>query len=154
MPMLWAIVAILVILWLLGFVAHIAGAFIHLVLVIAVIVLIVQLVSGRRRVWPSVRAYGINIAIPEPSHRWINPEWRSANAREAAVRKVRRRHRPNQEWKQGAAGKKSGRWQRRRDSEGRLDGHAHGADRSEESETGDTIIVCGARMKRDAAAFG
>jgi len=50
MPMLWAIVAILVILWLLGFVAHIAGAFIHLLLVIAVIVLIVQLVSGRRRI--------------------------------------------------------------------------------------------------------
>jgi len=48
--MLWAIVAILVIIWLFGLVAHVAGAFIHLLLVIAVIVLIVQLVSGRRRV--------------------------------------------------------------------------------------------------------
>lgn len=47
-PMLWAIVAILVILWLLGFVAHIAGAFIHLILVVALIVLVVQLVTGRR----------------------------------------------------------------------------------------------------------
>jgi len=41
-------VAILVILWLLGFVAHIAGAFIHLILVVALIVLVVQLVTGRR----------------------------------------------------------------------------------------------------------
>ncbi len=48
--MLWAIVAVLVIVWLLGSVAHVAGAFIHLLLVIAVIVLIARLVSGRRRV--------------------------------------------------------------------------------------------------------
>lgn len=48
--MLWAILAILLILWLLGFGFHVAGAFIHLLLVIALIVLIVQLVSGRRAV--------------------------------------------------------------------------------------------------------
>lgn len=48
--MLWTIVVILVVLWLLGFIAHIAGAFIHLLLVIAVVVLILQLISGRRTV--------------------------------------------------------------------------------------------------------
>lgn len=46
--MLWAIVAILLVLWLLGFIASIGGAFIHLLLVIAIVVLIVQLLNGRR----------------------------------------------------------------------------------------------------------
>lgn len=48
--MLWTIAVILVILWLLGaFAFHVAGGLIHLLLVIAVIVVIYQLVSGRRR---------------------------------------------------------------------------------------------------------
>ncbi len=46
--MLWAIVGVLLLLWLLGFIGSIGGAFIHLLLVIAVVVLIVQLLSGRR----------------------------------------------------------------------------------------------------------
>jgi hypothetical protein len=47
--MLWTIVAILLILWLLGFFAfHIAGGLIHLLLVIAVIVVVVRLIQGRR----------------------------------------------------------------------------------------------------------
>lgn len=46
--MLWAIIAVLIILWLLGFLGHIAGSFIHLLLVIALIVLVVQLLTGRR----------------------------------------------------------------------------------------------------------
>lgn len=47
--MLFTIAAILVVLWLLGFFAfHVAGGLIHLLLVIAVIIVIVQLVSGRR----------------------------------------------------------------------------------------------------------
>jgi len=47
--MLWTIVAILLILWLLGFFAlHIGGGLIHLLLVIAVIVVIVRLIQGRR----------------------------------------------------------------------------------------------------------
>jgi hypothetical protein len=46
--MLWTIIVILVVLWLLGFsVFHVAGGLIHLLLVIAVIVLIVKLVTGR-----------------------------------------------------------------------------------------------------------
>jgi hypothetical protein len=44
----WAIMAVLLILWLLGFTLHIAGSLIHLLLVIAFVVLIVDLVSGRR----------------------------------------------------------------------------------------------------------
>jgi hypothetical protein len=48
--MLWTIFVILLILWALGWGFHIAGAFIHLLLVIAVIVLIINLVSGRRTV--------------------------------------------------------------------------------------------------------
>jgi Ca2+/Na+ antiporter len=46
--MLWTIFVILLILWLLGFSFHIAGGLIHLLLVIAVIVLIFNLISGRR----------------------------------------------------------------------------------------------------------
>jgi len=47
--MLWALFVVLLVLWLLGFAAfHVAGGLIHLLLVIAVIVLVVQLVSGRR----------------------------------------------------------------------------------------------------------
>ncbi len=46
--MLWTIVVILVLLWILGFSFHIAGGLIHLLLVIAVIVVVVQLISGRR----------------------------------------------------------------------------------------------------------
>jgi hypothetical protein len=46
--MLWTIFVILVVLWLLGFSLHIAGSLIHILLVIAVVVLIINLVSGRR----------------------------------------------------------------------------------------------------------
>ena len=48
--MLWTIFVILLILWLLGFSFHVAGGLIHLLLVIAAIVLIVNLISGRRTV--------------------------------------------------------------------------------------------------------
>jgi hypothetical protein len=44
----WAIVAVLMILWLLGFGLHVAGSLIHLLLLVAVVVLIVDLLSGRR----------------------------------------------------------------------------------------------------------
>ena len=49
--MLWTIAVILVILWLLGaFVVHVGGGLIHLLLVAAVIVIIWNLIAGRRRV--------------------------------------------------------------------------------------------------------
>lgn len=46
--MLWTILVILVILWLLGFTLHIGGGLIHILLVLAVIVLIYNLLTGRR----------------------------------------------------------------------------------------------------------
>ena len=46
--MLWTIFVILLVLWLLGFSLHIGGALIHLLIVVAVIVLIFNLISGRR----------------------------------------------------------------------------------------------------------
>jgi hypothetical protein len=46
--MLWTIFVILLVLWILGFSFHIAGSLIHILLVIALIVLVVNLVSGRR----------------------------------------------------------------------------------------------------------
>jgi len=46
--MLWTVFVILLILWLLGFSFHVAGSLIHLLLVIAVAVLIVNLLTGRR----------------------------------------------------------------------------------------------------------
>ena len=49
MRLAWAIVAVLLILWLLGIGLHVAGSLIHLVLLVAVVVLIVDLLSGRRR---------------------------------------------------------------------------------------------------------
>ena len=48
--MLWTIFVILLILWLLGFSLHVGGSLIHLILVIAVIVLIYNLITGRRAV--------------------------------------------------------------------------------------------------------
>jgi hypothetical protein len=45
--MLWTIVVLLLILWLLGFSLHIAGGLIHLLLVIALIVIVFRLLSGR-----------------------------------------------------------------------------------------------------------
>jgi hypothetical protein len=47
--MLWTIVAILLILWLLGFSFHIGGSLIHVVLVVIVVCVIINLLSGRRR---------------------------------------------------------------------------------------------------------
>jgi hypothetical protein len=49
--MLWTIFVILLILWLLGLVtSYTLGGFIHLLLVIALILLVLQLVTGRRTV--------------------------------------------------------------------------------------------------------
>jgi hypothetical protein len=45
--MLWTIALILLILWLLGFSFHIAGGLIHILLVVALVVGLVQLFRGR-----------------------------------------------------------------------------------------------------------
>jgi uncharacterized protein DUF5670 len=46
--MLWTIVVILLVLWLLGITLKITSGLIHLLLVIALIVIVVRLLSGRR----------------------------------------------------------------------------------------------------------
>jgi len=46
--LLWTIIVVLFVLWLIGFVIHIGGGLIHLLLVIAVILIIVNLLTGRR----------------------------------------------------------------------------------------------------------
>jgi hypothetical protein len=46
--MLWTIFVVILIMWLLGFSLHVGGGLIHLLLVIALVVLVVNLVSGRR----------------------------------------------------------------------------------------------------------
>jgi len=49
--MLWTIAVILFILWLLGFFAfHVGGGIIHILLVIAIIVIVYRLITGRRPV--------------------------------------------------------------------------------------------------------
>ena len=46
--MLWTIFVVLLVLWVLGFSFHIAGSLIHLLLVVALILLLFNLFSGRR----------------------------------------------------------------------------------------------------------
>ena len=47
--MLWTIVVVLVVLWLLGLVtSYTLGGFIHVLLVIAIIVVLLRLIQGRR----------------------------------------------------------------------------------------------------------
>ncbi|MBO9622706.1 MAG: lmo0937 family membrane protein [Sphingomonas sp.] len=46
--MLWTIVVILLVLWLLGFSLHVAGGLIHILLVVALVVGLIQLFSGRK----------------------------------------------------------------------------------------------------------
>jgi hypothetical protein len=47
--MLWTIFVILLVLWLLGIVSsYTLGGFIHLLLVLALVVLLIQLITGRR----------------------------------------------------------------------------------------------------------
>ena len=46
--MLWTILMILLVLWLLGLMGQVGGAFIHLLLVVALVVFLFQLLSGRR----------------------------------------------------------------------------------------------------------
>ena len=49
--MLWTLFVILLVLWLLGLVtSYTLGGFIHILLVVAVAVLLIQLISGRRAV--------------------------------------------------------------------------------------------------------
>ena len=49
LPMLYTVAVVLLVLWLLGFLAfHVGGGLIHLLLVIAVVVFLFQIITGRR----------------------------------------------------------------------------------------------------------
>jgi len=49
--MLWTVFVILLVLWLLGIVtSYTLGGFIHILLLLAVVALVIQLISGRRTV--------------------------------------------------------------------------------------------------------
>lgn len=48
--LLWTILVIVLILWLLGFIANVGGGLIHLLLVVAAVILIINLLTGRRAV--------------------------------------------------------------------------------------------------------
>jgi hypothetical protein len=48
--MLWTILVVLVVLWLLGFGLSIGGNLIHLLLLVALVVLVINLITGRRAV--------------------------------------------------------------------------------------------------------
>ena len=51
LAMLYTIAVILVVLWLIGFVtSYTMGGFVHLLLVIAIVVVLVNVISGRKRV--------------------------------------------------------------------------------------------------------
>lgn len=50
MGLIWALLALLLIFWLVGFIADIAGGLIHILLVIALVLLIWNLITGRRAV--------------------------------------------------------------------------------------------------------
>jgi len=45
--MLWTIIGVLVVLWILGFAIHVGGGLIHLLLVIALILVVYNLMTGR-----------------------------------------------------------------------------------------------------------
>jgi hypothetical protein len=45
---LWSVVVVLVVLWLIGFLAHIAGGFVHLLLIVALLALLYNLFAGSR----------------------------------------------------------------------------------------------------------
>ncbi len=47
---LWTVVVIVVVLWLLGFIFKVAGSFIHVLLILALIVAAYNLFAGRRAV--------------------------------------------------------------------------------------------------------
>lgn len=45
---LWTIIVILFVLWLIGFAVHIGGSLIHLLLVVALVALVWNLITGRK----------------------------------------------------------------------------------------------------------
>lgn len=47
---LWIVLVILLVLWLIGFITKVAGGLIHILLVVALVVLVINLITGRKAV--------------------------------------------------------------------------------------------------------
>lgn len=45
---LWIVLVVLLVLWLVGFLTHVAGSLIHILLVVALVVLVINLITGRK----------------------------------------------------------------------------------------------------------
>lgn len=50
LSMIYTLISLLIILWLIGFLAHVGGSFIHGLLVLALIIYIVKFITGRSSV--------------------------------------------------------------------------------------------------------
>ena len=48
--MLWTVAVILMVLWLVGLVSHVGGGLIHLLLVVAIVIMLLRVIRGRRPV--------------------------------------------------------------------------------------------------------
>jgi hypothetical protein len=48
--MLWTVAVILMVLWLVGLVSHVGGGLIHLLLVLAIVIMLLRVIRGRRPV--------------------------------------------------------------------------------------------------------
>jgi hypothetical protein len=48
--MLWTLIVLLLLFWVLGFAFDVAGGIIHVLLVIALVIFVVNLISGRRKI--------------------------------------------------------------------------------------------------------
>ena len=46
--MLWTIIFVLLVLWLLGFALDVAGGLIHVLLVVALVIVVLRLITGRK----------------------------------------------------------------------------------------------------------
>lgn len=47
MNLIWGLIGLLVLFWVIGFVAHVGGGLIHLLLVIALVLVVINLITGR-----------------------------------------------------------------------------------------------------------
>ena len=45
--LLWTIIVILFVLWLIGFLVHIGGGLIHIILIVVIVLIVINLLTGR-----------------------------------------------------------------------------------------------------------
>ena len=94
--MLETIAVILVLMWLLGMVSsYTMGGFVHLLLLLALVVVVVRLISGRRVLF---RAPGPRPNAPHPARRRSRPCRSPPAARALRAEDRRRRHGPSRPW--------------------------------------------------------